>query len=292
MALEKDFEQLDAYLAGRLNPTERQAFENKLKTDSGLKSEFELQQQLVEGVKKARIAELKAMMNNVPVPALHGTETATVVSQIALWAVVAGIVATGIYFYVQPNENEKKTDNTEVVQPTEQKNDVKEEVVTTPDQQSESLREEAPVVSDEKASSENKPLKSPASPKKKSESVSTEPAIEVYDPTQETEELSIQLEEGKTPTLSKTPSIAVEVDTENKKYDFHYQFKDNKLTLFGPFEKNLYEIMEFFNQDKRTMFLYYQGNFYLLKDDSESMKPLGLIQDAALIKKLKEYRKN
>jgi hypothetical protein len=290
MALEKDLELLDNYLAGRLDPTERQAFEHKLKTDPGLKGELEFQQQLVEGVKKARVAELKAMMNNIPVPAVHGTETATVVSKIALWTVVAGIVATSIYFFVT-NDESVNPDPVQAIQPTEKPEEVKSQDTVVPDDSQEPIREEAPVVSDEKASSEEKPLKSPATPKKK-ESESSEPAINVYDPTTETEELSIQLEEGKTPTLSKTPSIAVEVDSQNKKYDFHYQFRDNKLTLFGPFEKNLYEIMEFFNDDKRTMFLYYQDNFYLLKDDSEKMKPLGLIQDPALIKKLKEYRRN
>jgi hypothetical protein len=293
MALEKDFELLDDYLAGRMDATERQAFQNKLNADPQLKGEFELQQQLVEGVKKARVLELKSMMNNIPVPALHGTETATVISKIALWTVVAGLVATGVFLYVKSDDN-KTSEDAKVVQPSHQKEEVKnEEQPATTEQQEEPQREEAPVVSDEPSTHENKPLKSPtAPPKKKSESVSSEPAIEVYDPTTETEELSIALEEGKTPTLSKTPSIAVEVDSENKKYDFHYQFKDNKLTLFGPFEKNVYEIMEFFNQEKRTMFLFYRENFYLLKDDSEKMKPLGLVQDPALIKKLREYRRN
>ena len=92
--------------------------------------------------------------------------------------------------------------------------------------------------------------------------------------------------------MSKTPSIAVEVDSENKKYDFHYQFAQDKLVLYGPFEKNLYEIMEFISEDKRTVFLYYQDRFYFLKDDTEKLKPLGAIQDPALIKKLKEYRRN
>ena len=62
--------------------------------------------------------------------------------------------------------------------------------------------------------------------------------------------------------------------------------------LYGPFEQNLYEIMEFIGEEKRTVFLYYQDNFYLLKDDTEKLKPLGVIHDQALIRKLKEYRKN
>jgi hypothetical protein len=104
--------------------------------------------------------------------------------------------------------------------------------------------------------------------------------------------LSAAQEIEKAPVLHTSPSIAVEIDTKNKKYDFHYQFKDGKLFLYGPFENDLYEILEFFSDDKRTMFLFYQENFYLLKDDNEKLKPLGAIQDPSLIKKLKDYRKN
>jgi hypothetical protein len=76
----------------------------------------------------------------------------------------------------------------------------------------------------------------------------------------------------------------------NKKYNYHYQFKDGKLFLYGPFEKELYEIMEFFNEEKRTLFLYHNENYYLLKDNSTSLKPLNPIQDTELLNKLKEYR--
>lgn len=295
MALERNLELMDDYLAGRLNEAERRAFEDNLNNDPQLKSEFELQQQLVNGVKNARIAELKAMMNNVPVPSVHGTETTTLVSKIALWTVVAGIVATGIYFLVQEDESsvtpEKQTQQQQ--QSAEQPEPQQEETNTvTPDDNTNSEDEEAPVVSDEKPSSEDKPVKSPSTPKAKKADSVKEPAINVYDPTKETEEeLSIQLEESKAPSLSKTPSITVEV-AEDKKYDFHYQFANDKLVLYGPFEKNLYEIMEFISDDKRTVFLYYQDKFYFLKDDTEKLKPLGAIQDPALIKKLKDYRRN
>lgn len=294
MALERNFELIDDYLAGRLNEAERRAFEDNLNNDPQLKGEFQLQQQLVNGVKNARIAELKAMMNNVPVPSMHGTETTAFASKIALWTVVAGIVATGIYFLVQKDEpvDTTKKETQQQQQPAEQPEAQQSETTVIPENDTNSEDEEAPVVSDEKPSSEDKPVKSPSTPKTKKADSVKEPAINVYDPTKETEEeLSIQLEESKAPSLSKTPSIAVEV-AEDKKYDFHYQFAGDKLVLYGPFEKNLYEVMEFISDDKRTVFLYYQDKFYFLKDDTEKLKPLGAIQDPALIKKLKDYRRN
>jgi hypothetical protein len=78
----------------------------------------------------------------------------------------------------------------------------------------------------------------------------------------------------------------------DKKYNFHYQFKDDKLYLYGSFEKNLYEIMEFFSGNKRTMFLFYKDNYYLLNEEDQTVKALAPIKDQALLEKLRDYRKN
>src|SRR5688572_2182382 len=119
MAVERDFELLDDYLAGRLTDKERLAFEDKLGTDPELKNEYELQQQLVNGVKKARVTELKAMLNNVPVPAVHGGET-TLATKVALWTVVVGLVATSVYLYLDQGKEEAVKPETEVKQAAEQ----------------------------------------------------------------------------------------------------------------------------------------------------------------------------
>src|SRR5687767_11416583 len=103
MAAERDFELLDDYLANRLGEKEKSAFEQKLNTDVDLKREFELQQQFINGIKKARVAELKAMMNKIPVPA--GTSTGTAIgAKIALWAVVVGVIGTSLYLYFDKDE--------------------------------------------------------------------------------------------------------------------------------------------------------------------------------------------
>jgi hypothetical protein len=80
------------------------------------------------------------------------------------------------------------------------------------------------------------------------------------------------------------------VKNDDNKYDFNYQFKEGRLVLFGPFEKNLYEILEIFSEDKRTVFLYYKKNYYLLRDDNENVRELEPITDQALIRKIKEYQ--
>ena len=295
MAAERDLELLDDYLANRLDEKGKSAFEQKLNTDPDLKTEFDLQQQFVEGIKKARVAELKAIMNNVPIPAGHSTGAA-VAGKIVLWAVVIGMVGTGIYFYMDEDDVAEKATEISTEQPKETPVDTGTEVQPESVSPQPQGKDEAPVVSEEPASSEHKPGQSPKAIKKgkTSDKTAKEPAIDVYDPTKDTAENSPtpQENEGSSLKENNAPAIEVEVETNNKKYNFHYQFKEGKLILYGPFEQNLYEIMDFFSDDKHTMFLFYNSHYYLLKDEDEKLKALKSIQDPVLLKKLKEYRNN
>ena len=117
--------------------------------------------------------------------------------------------------------------------------------------------------------------------------------LDVFDPSSEVEDNAANAEVTGTKKAgtSTAPSIVVETVTD-KRYNFHYQFKNDKLYLYGTFEKNLYEIMEFFSNNKRTMFLFYKDNYYLLNEENDKVKPLTPISDEALLKKLKDYRKN
>jgi hypothetical protein len=69
-------------------------------------------------------------------------------------------------------------------------------------------------------------------------------------------------------------------------------FKENKLLLFGMFEKNLYEILEFIGDDNRTVVLYYKSTYYLLDINKSEPTLLAPIKNKALLRKLKEYRGN
>ncbi|HTF18863.1 MAG TPA: hypothetical protein VK658_12365, partial [Chryseolinea sp.] len=120
-------------------------------------------------------------------------------------------------------------------------------------------------------------------------------ARNVFEPSEETKaiEPATASDSGKGAAgVVTTPSIAIEagINGNNGKYNFHYQFKDNKLFLYGVFEKNLYELMEFFSNNKRTLFLYYKNNYYLLNEDDNKIKRLAPISDPAMVRKLKDYR--
>jgi hypothetical protein len=286
MATERDFELLDDYVANRLGEGEKSSFEKRLEGDPDLQREHMIQQKLVKAIKDSRIAELKQMLNNTPVPA-GNTGGTSVVGKIAMGTFVAGIVTTGLYFYFN---HENKVDS-----PTEQTVTIKSEgEAITKAEPVNSMDNNTNVESSEQKTAEVKTDKSKGAALKEKATLEREkPVIDVYDPSAEAEtsaDVEEPASERRNSVRGGAPSIAVQVDRDNGKYEFDYQFQDGKLVLYGPFEKNLYEIMEFFSDEKRTVFLYYKERYYLLKDDNDSVKELTAITDANLIKKLKDYR--
>ena len=286
MASEKDFELLDQYVGNRLNVQDKAAFEQKLEMDAELKNEFLLQQKVVESIRKGRAAELKKMLNDIPLSSIPGEGT-SIMTQIGLWVVVAGLVGTGLYFYF--NQQEAKP---EIQQPITNEVTAEEPPLAEPQKEEQPKPENATVETDKTAKQKNKSIAPNTAAAEKAEEKPVEPsALDVFDPSEELDNAGQVDSEGHETTVSVTPSIVVETKID-KKYNFHYQFKDTKLYLYGSFEKNLYEIMEFFSDNKRTMFLFYKDNYYLLNEENDKVKALTPINDATLLKKLRDYRGN
>lgn len=277
---------MDQYLGNRLTTQEKSSFEKRLETDTELRNEFSLQQKVVDNIRKARVAELKNLLNNIPVSSIP-TEGTSTIAKIGLWFAVAAVVGTGLYFYLNPKDDTLPPTTMEAAKEVTPS-------ITEPAKGGEPKQEIVAAPKPEETDKQNTVAKSP-----KSAPVVQEPheepvapaALDVFDPTDESAkagEIETSRNKGKETTR---PSILVETLTDSK-YNFHYQFKDNKLYLYGSFEKNLYEILEFFSDNKHTMFLYYKEGYYLLNQEDEKVKPLAPIKDPTLLEKLRDYRKN
>ncbi|HEY9047620.1 MAG TPA: hypothetical protein VIN08_17055 [Ohtaekwangia sp.] len=301
MALERDLELLDDYISNKLNAEERSAFEQTLQSNQELKREHALQQKVAEGLRQARIQELKTMLNNIPVPSTSGGEISVGVKTL-VGVVAAGLVATGIYFYFKGKEEtapqapvtqtapETKTDVTKAVeQPAETTGISAVTPATTPENEP---AEKSSAVTKPQVKEETTQVSKPAITPKQKDSTA-EHKIDVFDPTEEAGNKAHT--EGATAdgtVKANKSSMTVKTDSNNKKYNFHYQFKNGELYLYGPFDKKLIEIMEFFSENKHTVFLFHENKYYLLNEASDKVKPLTAITDPALIKKLKEHRGN
>ncbi|HZY78712.1 MAG TPA: hypothetical protein VFE50_04265 [Cyclobacteriaceae bacterium] len=281
-----NFELIDDYLSNRLKGAERETFEKQLNNDPALKSDLDFQKQIVEGIRTARAAELKNMLSKVPVGGTTISMDFSVV-RMAAGLIAAGVVGAAIYFYSTRGELppfdkaagdlNKKTEEIEKQEPKQQ--------------------EEAPAVKEDEKKEEPRKEESskPAVEKKKEEIKPAEkPKLDVANPTDELENNDDAKKNEPTASVRRsdiTPSnIQVDLDSSNKKYSFHYQFVDSKLMLYGSFDKSLYEVLEI-NGDNHAVFLFYKDAYYLLDENQTKVTKLEPITDAALLGKLKEYRK-
>lgn len=284
MAVEKDLELLDDYLANRLQGSDRVAFEERIQSDPELTQALQTQKHIVDGLRKVRMAELKAMLQAVPVPpATTGMSTFLKITVGTFSAAFVGLV---LYFgFIKsekptPVATEQPTAAEQNVTPSEPQPETNNEVV---------IAEENKTTTASQKETKNTKDVSAEQPK------ITKPVIEAFTPTEEQGETGTHQEmdapvTSNTTRVSTKPSITAEINTDNKKYTFHYVLINDRLTLYGNFEKNIYEIIEVFNNDKRTAFLFYKNNYYLLNTSDTKVKPLTPINDPVLLEKLKEYR--
>lgn len=271
-------ELIDDYLTNHLDEGAKVAFEEKMKSDPQLKTEVELQKQIIEGVKNTRIAELKAMLNNVPV----GGTYQTFIGKAALATVSAGLIGTVLYFALSNEPSDKTIPQEEKIeQPITQ--EIPQEIAEVPAESEQPSDAGTPVPIEKKSSSDVRkmPKTKPASPK-----------IDVMDLSEETPENNVDANEAPKPNTAptvKASTVEVATDNTNASYSFHYQFKDSKLVLYGPFDSSLYEIIEI-NGGTHTLFLYYKNSYYHLDESEHNIVPLIMIRDLELLDKLKKYR--
>jgi hypothetical protein len=277
-----NFELIDDYLANRLTGGEKEAFESQLGNDPTLKSELEFQKQIVEGIKHARATELKSMLSRVQVGG--GAQIEFSVLRIAAGVVLAGVVGAATYYYFKSEESFPPIENAaadvskkDAAKPEE----AKPESTTAPSENKDdkvAAPEKKEKASKEDSSGDIKPA--------------VKPSIELADPSAELAEEnrpSVELPESVSRTEIAPSHVQVQMDSSNKKYDFHYQFAGNKLMLYGSFDRSLYEVLEINNQN-HALFLFYKNNFYLLEESNKDITKLSAITDQALLKKLREYR--
>ena len=273
-----NFDHIDNYLTNRLSGEEKIAFEKQLEADPTLKQQLEFQQQIVHGVKQARIAELKAMLNNVPVSAVS---TSATIGKIGIAIVTAGLIGTALYYTYFDSED--------ILVPELQEEIVSEPPATPQPIVIEKAPDEEPESSESQnaTSSQNEVIQKVVP---KTSAPIRKPTIEVVDPSADlltdNEEVTLNPSESRSVSVSQ---LEVEADNSNKKYNFHYQFVSGKLMLYGSFDKSLYEILEI-NGSTHSIFLYYKDSYYLLDEKKTEITKLSPVEDSALIRLLKEYR--
>ncbi len=288
-----NFELIDDYLTNRLSEQARKSFEQQMDSDSALKADVELQKEIIQGLKSARAAELKAMLNNVPVSTFKINLSPL---RLAAGLIGTAVVATGLYFYFNTNDNltpiKVSSPPTDSVTRLEQNAPELNQDKDTPPLNNDLNTTPKPAGSDEKTIQSKKQDTDVVDSNTKQES---KPVIDLVDPTEELNDNVPGTSPVKSGANNSTISVAkinIDVISSERKYKSHYQFINGRLVLYGNFDKGLYEIIEVNAQRSRSLFLYYKTSYFLLDETQHEITALKEISDPVLKEKLKAFRSN
>lgn len=275
----ENFEKVEAYFNNEFSDSEKNDFLKEVETNTELKSEYDFQNEVINGIKEARKAELKAMLDKVPISSVSTTTT-------GLYKILAGgaatlVVGTAMWYYLNSTpEAELKNNEVVTTTPLNQEKTISDKIIDESIATTSELEKSIVKKSSKAVSQKNKP------------SVITPnvPVVEdeIANQSLPEENLEIPDDISKT-TINISSKVNVEIKLK-KKYSFHYQFTDGNLVLYGNFEEGLFEVLELNKGDRNEVYLFYKNNYYFIKDDSGSIVPLRPIMDINLKQKLERIR--
>ncbi len=302
-------EQIASYLDGQMTPVQMQEFEKQLHTDPLLRSEFELQNDIIHSIKDFRKTQLKTRLDQVPVgmgpSAMIGMKAAAAL-------VISGIIGVGAYLYFNSSVEEIPA-VTEVVAPAVTQETTDEPLNLIPEEtvdnnfieettnEPELVEEQPKVVNTEpKADAASTEEVSEFNPTEKELIANEDIAPVINSPKLATPNLEdAEVEESlQIPSASLTQDAladnnVVAVETTRKDGDmFHYQYYQGKLYLYGDFRENPYEILELNSATGKRLFIYYNNDYYKIQDDQQQITPLVKLSDQDVIKKLEIIQAN
>jgi hypothetical protein len=285
-------ELINAYLDNELNEAERLQFEERLRLEPDLKEELSLHEDIIEGIRNTRKAELKHRLNQVDVGGHSGWSTAQVLGTIAI--IAAGV--TAVYFLYPENESQNNIETTRETVNNELRSDESiekpAEVIQAEKEDIESTQtvdepEEAEVYSDKNVAVEENQEVTTGEAERQPED--KRPVVAPSFDNGDAERSDVKAPDGAIlgEMVTGDSRVDVEVIRNMPNRDFHYTFEDETLKLYGDFDNDLYEIFEFNSDKGQRWFLSYEDKYYSLDATATGIMPLTEIEDNKLLDVLK-----
>jgi len=288
---EQYIEQIEAYLKGELNPEASSVLEIEISKNPILKNELDIQNSIVEVLRKNRKAELKQRLNSIDVKS--GSQT--------WWkyAAVAGLVTTfGAWMYfnnsAQIQENDTQVAKAKEVAPLNQ--EVEDNTVMLAPKENKSTDiavKEKLAEKNVKANTASESRSTKSKEKKSKDQLPSLPTLQMPEGSNEHEPINKDLDAPKQ-SLTNTPHIStslagVEV-VRSKKHKFHYRYFDAKLFLYGNFDSDTYDILELNTSKGQSLYLKYENNYFSLEQNRTEISKLEMVKDRQILKDLEEIQ--
>ncbi|TAH24694.1 MAG: hypothetical protein EAZ07_09245 [Cytophagales bacterium] len=276
--------EVDKYLSGKMNNAEKIGFEDKIANNPELKKELDFQSELIEAIKTARKAELKARLNKIPTQHLTRPSYKNILKIASGIAIVGGIVAYLVSLDNNPSENKTSSLDKKIVPIAKKESVVNKELESN---------------SGLEVINEHKIVKTSSSNIKKvnknQKSIAKKTDIELPDFTDLAHE-SISNSNDDVPSdkfLKDAPlhksdvEVAIVKDTE---YKFHYKNHNGKLYLLCDFKGKPYDIIALNNNNLKQLYLFFDNQYFEIKNNKIQATPLKTFKSPEIIKQLDKVR--
>lgn len=297
------FRLIEAYFDGSILPNEKLLLEKQIQKDPLLKAEFELQQNIVSGIKQTRHIQLKQRLSGIEVPpvSISLIQTAAV-KWLAGSIAVTTVLGSLFYWFSATND---------LIIPIDLK--VSQSIDLTDDQ---SITLSSPQVLYQKNTSEPEFIKSKLNSNSVAKKVETENRtvdqsarnINRAETNSENNNIAIKPQallsfedeklfaENRENDIDHIKPIAIKIapasDTQIKvlmpkeAQKYHYQYYNNKLFLYGNFSEEPYEIIELKQKGDRKLYLSYKDTVFIIMPDVSEITELQQLHDAKLLQEL------
>lgn len=304
-------EHLDDFLLGRMSEAEARAFAERAEQDPLLAQEVRLQQDIVSGLKNARMAQLKARLSQLPTPPpAAGMGGLTSWQWVGISAASVAVVVGGVALYLSQTVSPAESARSEALTQQQQyaPNPQPEAAPTAPAPSPAPSATEAAEPALTEAKPEAKDIDRSVGMRTKAKSVQDSELAVVLpkasakplnpaQPDEEAEDNGLIDRPGVgTPASGKVAEnneVKTKPEVVIKESDvLSYQYFDNRLFLYGSFGDAIYELIELVSaKDGRRLYVYYKDSFYTVDKDVREVTPMRAVTDPKLEAELTLLRK-
>jgi len=290
------YKNIESYLSGNLNPDENVEFEKELLSDEALREEFNFQQNVIDGIKAYRKAELKSHLSSITISPWEIFVQSTI-GKAVIGATSVLIISGSVYFFSQsPDQTITVSNSSEITIDAPLAS--KEFILNIPEagpknflSEEESSKSTRITVEPEEDLIEIAENVSQEESQNSKDQIDFTPSIIVPEDVSEIEEdQQLQVSEiskdvfEKKVSKNKEKPVDIEV-LDTRSNILSYKYFDGKLSLLGDFGKSPYQILEVIGSGGKELYLFHNGNYYEIEVSSER-KPLKAITDSKKIKEL------
>ncbi len=293
---------IDNFITGKMSPEEMQLFVKDMQKDAVLADEVRLQQSIVDAIKEQRRLELKSRLDGIKVGSSYGSYLSAGIS--------TAVVIFGIWYFTSDFSIMENTTTDPVIQEEVEIISTEksiEELIASEEENTETPLNKSLAESDlpsdilsSDINSKSDQIEGFSSNKKsstfKDENVANQPNIiqpQIPDPPGDSgitisdmSDNSLDLGKGTPRSVGK---VEVEIKASNE-YNFHYQYFNNKLYLYGDFGKSPYELIELNTEKSKDLYMYFEGKYFALKTNQLDITKLTPIRDKIIVKGLDNLR--